>query len=112
MSDNLRDNPGIIAPPPLLYAVPLVIGLLLHVAFPVRFLPRGWIRLLVGALLSGIAIFIVPRVFQEMQRAHTNVNPTLPATALVVEGPFRFTRNPLYLSFTLFYSGIAILANA
>jgi protein-S-isoprenylcysteine O-methyltransferase Ste14 len=47
-----------------------------------------------------------------MRRAGTNVNPTEPTTILVVEGPFKFTRNPLYLSLTLFYAGVAILMNA
>ena len=44
-----------------------------------------------------------------MHRAGTNIRPDLPTTALVTEGPFRFTRNPLYLGLTLMYAGIALL---
>ena len=40
------------------------------------------------------------------------MNPNEPATALVTDGPFRFSRNPLYLAFTLLYSGVAVVANA
>jgi len=47
-----------------------------------------------------------------MRRAETNVDPYKPATAVVTRGPFRFTRNPLYLSMTLMYGGIATVANA
>jgi protein-S-isoprenylcysteine O-methyltransferase Ste14 len=47
-----------------------------------------------------------------MRRAQTNVDPYKPATAVVTRGPFRFTRNPLYLSMTLMYGGIATVANA
>jgi protein-S-isoprenylcysteine O-methyltransferase Ste14 len=47
-----------------------------------------------------------------MRRAQTNVDPYKPATAVVIRGPFRFTRNPLYLSMTLMYGGIATVANA
>ncbi len=47
-----------------------------------------------------------------MHRAHTSPKPWLPTTTLVVGGPFRFTRNPLYLGMTLFYIGVAILAQA
>ncbi len=36
MHDELRDNPGVIAPPPLIYAIPLLFGLILHVLFPVH----------------------------------------------------------------------------
>lgn len=47
-----------------------------------------------------------------MVRAGTNVNPAKPATALVTTGPFRLSRNPLYVSLTLLYVGIALLFNA
>lgn len=112
MQDNMQDIPGVIAPPPLIYAGTLAVGLLLHLAFPVRLLPRSLARFLFGGLLSGMAVFFGRSAFQEMRRARTNVSPFEPVTALVVEGPFRFTRNPIYLSLTLLYGGIAILANA
>ena len=47
-----------------------------------------------------------------MRRAGTSVNPTEPTTVLVMDGPFKFTRNPLYLSLALFYAGVATLVNA
>ena len=47
-----------------------------------------------------------------MQRAGTNVNPSLPATTLVISGPFRFSRNPMYLARTLLYLGLGFMANA
>ena len=40
------------------------------------------------------------------------MDPYKPATTIVTGGPFRYTRNPLYLSMTLIYGGIAALANA
>lgn len=47
-----------------------------------------------------------------MRRAGTNVDPREPTTAIVTGGPYRFTRNPLYVSMTLMYTGISALANA
>ncbi len=47
-----------------------------------------------------------------MGRAGTSIKPTVPTTALVTTGPFRFSRNPLYVSVTLFYLGIAIAARS
>jgi protein-S-isoprenylcysteine O-methyltransferase Ste14 len=61
-------------------------------------------------LASGLVLAIWGR--RVMERAGTNVNPTLPATALVATGPFRFSRNPLYVALTLIYVGLALLANA
>jgi protein-S-isoprenylcysteine O-methyltransferase Ste14 len=46
-----------------------------------------------------------------MKHAGTHIDPYKPTMALVVDGPFRFTRNPLYLSLTLLYSGTAFLLN-
>ena len=46
-----------------------------------------------------------------MQAAGTNVNPALPTTAIVASGPFRFSRNPLYLALTLLYLGLTLAFN-
>lgn len=46
-----------------------------------------------------------------MRRASTAVNPSLPTTAIVSGGVFGLSRNPIYLSFTLLYCGIALLFN-
>jgi protein-S-isoprenylcysteine O-methyltransferase Ste14 len=113
MENELRDNPGVIAPPPLIYAATLVAGLILHALYPVRlvlFLPRV-VRVVLGCSLAGLALTIATFAFRAMRRAHTTVDPTQPTTALVVEGPFKLTRNPLYLSLTLLYTGITILVN-
>lgn len=111
MNNELQDNPGVIAPPPLIYAGTLAVGLLLNRAFPVKFLPRR-IALILGTLCIIIASILTRSAFLEMRSANTNMNPTRPATALVTEGPFRYTRNPLYMSLTLMYTGIALIANA
>lgn len=114
MSDDARgnpDNPGVIAPPPLIYAGALVAGLLLNRPRPIPFLPRGLTRapglsLIAGGFLIGVL------GFREMKRAGTNVDPRMPATAIVTAGPYRYTRNPLYVGMTLIYAGVSALANA
>ena len=105
------DNPGVIAPPPLIFAGALVAGLLLNRLRPTPFLPRvlsrlfGW-PLVVGGLVLGLW------GLREMRRAGTNVDPYHPTTAIVEGGPYGFTRNPLYLSMAVIYSGISARANA
>ena len=111
MKNHTQDNAGVIALPPLIYAVPLTMGLILHIAFPIRFLP-GVLPLILGWPLIAIALFVILWANQVMIRAGTNVNPYEPTVTIVTEGPYRFTRNPMYLSMTLLYGGISILINA
>ena len=99
------DRPGIVAPPPVLYLGALAAAFLLRWFWPLPFWGRevavwGGIAL----VLVGLAIGVWGR--QTMVRAGTNVDPRRPATAVVTSGPFRFSRNPLYVGLTLIYLGI------
>ena len=47
-----------------------------------------------------------------MEGAGANVNPSLPATTLVISGPFQFSRNPMYVARTVLYLGLGVLMNA
>lgn len=111
MSQDTVDNPNVIAPPPLIYAVPLAVGILIQILFPMNLLPP------VAAQVSGGLLFILAGILfisalWRMRQAGTNVVTRQPTTAVVTGGPYRFTRNPIYLSLTLLYSGISLLTNA
>jgi protein-S-isoprenylcysteine O-methyltransferase Ste14 len=106
-----QDTPGVIAPPPLIYLTALVIGLALGYLGPTPFLPRS-LAYGLGAVLVLIGAWIIISARRMMQRAGTAIRPTIPTTALVITGPFRFTRNPLYVGATLIYVGIAVAARS
>ena len=113
MSEDERDhadNPGVIAPPPLIYAGALSAGLLANRRYRIPFLPRRLARTLgLSMVVGGLSVgFLGSR---EMRRAETNLDPYKPTTAVATGGPFRFTRNPLYLSMVLIYLGISALVN-
>ena len=113
MTDEKSDRPGVIAPPPLIFAAGLVIALLIQKARPVPLWPGlSAVTLPLGASLIGAAVSLAAWAFRTMRRAGTHVDPYKPTTRLVSEGPFQFTRNPLYLSLTLIYLGITLLFNA
>src|ERR671916_135828 len=111
MPGDEQDKAGVVAPPPLIYLAALVFGLLLNRRSPTTFLPRtmarnfGWPLLGGGVLLAGWFEWA-------MRRAGTPANPYKPVSHIATEGPFRYTRNPAYLSMTMIYTGIASLANA
>ena len=105
------DSPGVVMFPPVLFGGMLLVGLLLHWAWPVRLLPTWGARLLglVVLLLSG---WLVRSAEAAMKRAGTDPRPDRPSVAVVTDGPFRWTRNPMYLGTTGLYLGITLLINA
>lgn len=105
------DRPVIIAPPPLIYLGGLLAGLALNFFARAPFLPPPLI-LPVGLALILIGVVIITAAFRAMRRAGTTLDPHAAASVLVTAGPFRFTRNPIYLSFAVIYLGLAALANA
>jgi len=104
------DNPGVIVRPPLLYGAMFIAVLVLRWFWPMpilRHAATAWIAVVL--VLFGLAIVIPGR--WALQAAGTNVNPSLPTTAIVASGPFRFSRNPLYLGLTLLYCGLTLTFN-
>ena len=106
-----QDNPGVIVIPPLLYVGALLVGLALHYFVPVHYLP-GAINIWLGILLISVSVPIVISAVWEMRRAQTAVDVRKPTTAIVTQGAFRFSRNPVYLSLTILYIGISSLINS
>lgn len=90
---------------------PLGAGLLAKALFPVGFVPARISRVL-GFPLLGCGLLTFLASLHAMRRAGTDVSPYKPAASLVVEGPYRFTRDPIYLGFTPVYGRIAALADS
>ncbi len=102
------DNPGLIAPPPLVFAVFFGVAMLLQRFFPLAIplyppdMPSPGTVLI---WLSGL-IFLSSAIF--MWRARTHMNPLLPTTALVTAGPYQFSRNPMSVALVVLYIGLAL----
>ena len=111
IANDEPDNPGIRVPPPLIYLVPLVFGLLLDRRAHVSFLPSR-LRRIIGWLLVGGGALLAGWFRQTMREADAPVRTDKPVPRLTTEGPFRYTRNPGYLSLAMLYAGIAVLRNA
>jgi protein-S-isoprenylcysteine O-methyltransferase Ste14 len=111
MSNDKQDNPGIKVPPPLIYLLPLLLGLMLDKKKHVPFLPSGAARF-VGWPLIGGGVLLGGWFRKTMGDADAPVRTDRPVPRLTTEGPFRYTRNPAYLGLAMIYAGIAILRNA
>jgi protein-S-isoprenylcysteine O-methyltransferase Ste14 len=110
MADE-RDNPGISLPPPLIYVVPLALGLLLDRKAHLPFLPRGVSRGLGWSLLSG-GVVLNGWFLKTIRNAEVPIRTDRPVPRLTTEGPFSYTRNPSYLALAAIYAGIAVLRNS
>ncbi len=106
-----RDNPGVIAPPPLIALAVVVLGLLLDWLLPAYVL---WLllslpaRIVIGLLLMGAGLALAVPARRDFQTAGTEVRPWKPSTVLVADGVFARLRNPMYVGGTLFLAGLAI----
>jgi protein-S-isoprenylcysteine O-methyltransferase Ste14 len=106
-----QDNPGIWIPPPLTYLLTLLLGLVLDRRLHVPFLPDGVARVLGWPLVGG-GMALAMWFIRTMRAADTTLDVNKPVSRLVQDGPFRYSRNPGYLSLVMLYAGIAILRNA
>lgn len=111
--DTSVDNPGVVAPPPLLYASALGIGLVVDfLLFRVSTGIPAPMRYGVAALLLGAAIALGGGALNLFRRAGTHAEPWRPTTAIVTDGVYAFTRNPMYVAATLLYVSISIAADS
>jgi protein-S-isoprenylcysteine O-methyltransferase Ste14 len=100
-------------PPPLLYVAGIVAGMLLHRWWPLPITAGASAWRTVGAA-AGIVVYlaIFASAFAAFRRAHTTLIPNKPATAFVTDGPYRFTRNPMYVSMAALYLGLTLFVNS
>lgn len=95
-------NRGLVRPP-LVYLGAMAAGILLQAAWPVGL--GLWAPLGAAAMLLAVGLFVW--AVQTLRLAGTPVPGDRPTTAVVRAGPFRYSRNPIYLAFSLFHFGIA-----
>lgn len=103
-NDSSVDHPRVIVLPPLLFFSLLLAAAALQWLIPIRWPWPGvsrWVG--AGVLIAAFAFAAWARTLFRL--AGTNVNPHRPSTTIVDDGPFRVTRNPMYLSMVVGFIG-------
>ena len=108
-----KDHAHIIAHPPVIFGIVLAVGFLIGRFYPLAIMADlSTLSKVLANLLFVISGVIMVTTTRLMLRKKTDPRPDRPTTTIVTEGFFRYSRNPLYLSLMLIYSGIAIHANS
>jgi protein-S-isoprenylcysteine O-methyltransferase Ste14 len=95
--------------PPVIFLAAIVFGIAVNRKWPLPFVPRMLWPLGAGVALGAVSLFVLS--LREFRAAGTSVQGSQPTTALVRTGTYRFSRNPIYLSFILLMIGLSIWLN-
>jgi protein-S-isoprenylcysteine O-methyltransferase Ste14 len=109
------DHAGVIARPPRIAYLFLGIGAILGWRWPLPLLPAGSpaaLRYGAGGALVALGLLMMTLALRAFRAAGTNVETPKPATALVTDGIYARSRNPMYVALALLFAGIGVLANS
>jgi protein-S-isoprenylcysteine O-methyltransferase Ste14 len=107
-----KDGAKVRFPPPLVFLGAIIAGVIVQrMATPLSLKVAAGIRLAVGVLLlvCGTSLVISARIW--FTRTRQSPIPWKPTPELIFQGPYRFTRNPMYVGVTLFVIGLGLTVN-
>jgi protein-S-isoprenylcysteine O-methyltransferase Ste14 len=97
--------------PPTIYLGSIALGMAIHFAWPVPVAPDD-IGTPVGIVVTLAAVTLFISAVRTFRAARTPVPGDLPTTTIVRTGPYRFSRNPIYLAFSLLQLGLCFWVNS
>lgn len=101
------DNPGVVIFPPLLMGLALLVVGALHWFWPLPISMR-LVALAIGIVLGLMGVGLMAWGRRTLVKGGTNESPLKPTTAIITTGPFRFTRNPLYIGVITLLLGFSL----
>lgn len=104
--DEGPDHPDLPVKPPLILLASMLAGYLVDRFWPAPARPEGWGGL--GIALVVLAFSLMLAAMRQFAAGRTSAKPWKPTRVILDRGPFRFTRNPIYLGFVLLQAGIGI----
>lgn len=111
MCNKPKDIPQMLVRPPFIYAGTIVLGVVIHINFP-RPLAFNLPVKTIGIIVCICAVIILIQCFTAFRKAKTPLNPGRSTTAIVEYGPYRLSRNPIYVALFVLHVGIALVVNS
>lgn len=113
MESDTKDRPSLILPPPLIFFAFLGIGFLLDYLVPLKlFRLPWWPRFISSGILVVVSGYLALGSIIVLLRNKTPFDPSKPTVKIVRQGPFRISRNPMYLSLVLLLAGVAVFSGS
>ena len=107
------DRARIIAPPPLLAVICIGLGYLVNHFKPLPLFPiRTVLHIIIGVIMVIVSIAIIASARRIFVAHGTHLNPYTPTKALVSDGIYRISRNPIYIAFIIFVLAFTFFANS
>jgi protein-S-isoprenylcysteine O-methyltransferase Ste14 len=109
---DTADTANVVVHPPVAWGLATIVGLAINWLVPLPFapadVPAGWLGAAVFALAIALGVWAVIT----MTKAGSNVPTNRPTTTIVEDGPYHFTRNPIYLGMFVGQIGLAVACNS
>jgi protein-S-isoprenylcysteine O-methyltransferase Ste14 len=110
--NDVTARPNSLPLPPIIYLAAIAVSVFLNAFYPLPWFaqPLSGILSVIGWLMIAAFVALNISAIRAMRRAGTTVRPDRGSDHLVMEGPFSFTRNPLYLAGTTLVLGIGLVS--
>jgi len=115
MNEKLPDNANVITLPPFIFLAFFVIGFVLHYFLRLFLVeePRlDSILDILGTALIIVSLFFPVYAFKALEKSKTTHKVYKPTTAIVSDGIYKYSRNPIYLSGFILFIGISFITNS
>jgi protein-S-isoprenylcysteine O-methyltransferase Ste14 len=108
LAETENDSPGVIALPPVIFGAFLMAGLVPEYLFPWPVMAQTG-QYIAGGIVIAASFVLMPGAVRGFRRAETHLDVRKPTSAIITDGPYRISRNPIYMSMLLLYLGIGIM---
>ena len=99
---------GILAFPQMLLIGTITTGIVINLFIPIKLIPRR-VQFYAGTIVISLSVYIAAISFHEFRKNRVSIDPKKVPAALITTGPFRCSRNPLYLALCLMELGVGVL---
>lgn len=109
--DSGKRGANVRFPPPLVYLAFILLGVVIRYAMPLPDPADGFIMRAAGIAITLAGLWLIVEAWKLFKRTGQDPAPWTPSPEMVLSGPYRFTRNPMYVGMTCIQVGLGLALN-